>query len=335
MKKSLIFASVTILTIITSLTNCQQDSVDATQSVLETPKILKSVNQIHYPTYTQVETADYQYDVKGNLIKKSFVIDRETKAENVQTETYTYNSNGFLIEKNMKNVIAEPKLTVRQNSETKKYSYTNDRVSLIETAITNNKGIISIETEKYVYDSKGGLTSIEKRIQDGATSTMVYSGGRLTDYIVKSGNGTTTHPYTIENGLVTKITGDGYYVSNTFSVKGQVLKSEIYNDGKLNSYSVYEWSDAIRAESTFHSFKGIPCGQDEMGTTGVYNKFQFFADVSNGKGEIKQLNESSFTNQTNNIGYISRIDLVNQQMFSTPTTPPTIIKSTQIFTYTN
>ena len=259
MKRNLIFASFIIMTIITSLTNCKQESVEITLTPNATCRISKSVNEIQYDIYKQIETTDYQYDTQDNLIKKTFVIDRATKAENVRTETFTYNSNGFLIEKTMKNVIAEPNTSIRQNLETAKYTYTNDLLTSIETTITDNKGVVSLESEKIAYITGNTIKSREKRTQDGTISTSTYENCSLVDFVVKTSAGIMTRPYTIQNGLITKITGSGYYTINTFNEKRQMVKTEIFVNGMLNSYSTFEWSDIQSAEGTIKDFKGIPC----------------------------------------------------------------------------
>jgi hypothetical protein len=341
MKKSLIFRSTIIIAIIIFLINCKSNSIEETLKPSSNCRISKSVNEIQNPnnSYKQIETIDYQYDTQGNLTKRSLVIDRAIKAETQEIQTFTYNSNGFLIEKSTKTTNTEPgTATIQTTSWLEKYTYSNDRLATAEISYTNRKGVTSVENIKYLYNMDSVLSSRENSKPDGTIATSSYDNkGLLTDYVVKSSTGT-TQPYTIQNGLVTKIKEKLANSNFVYDENRHITKNEIYIDGKLNSYINFEYNNALRAELSLPKFKGFPIIKNEMGEEGVADKFQYFADTA-GDGKMQQGNESTFVNQKNSYGLITKIDLTNKVLpcsFSQGNiVPGYITKSTQVFTYTD
>jgi hypothetical protein len=340
MKKSLISRTTIIIAIITFLINCKSNSIEETLQIAKNCKILKSVNEIQNPnnSYKQIETIDYQYDTQGNLTKRSLVIDRATKAEAQEIQNFIYNSIGFLIEKSTKTTYAKPGAAVIQTSWLEKYTYTNDRLATAEISYTDRKGVTSVENIKYFYNMDGVLTSRESRKQDGTIVTSTYDKkGLLTDYVVKSST-CTTQPYTIQNGLVTKIKEKFGYSNFVYNENRQNTKSETYTDGKLNSYSIIEYHSSLIAEVTLPKYKGFPNIKNEMGESGVWDKFQYFADTA-GDGKMQQGDESVYVNQKNSNGLVTKTDLTNK-VLPYSYSPGNIIpgyttKSTQVFTYTD
>jgi hypothetical protein len=335
MKKNFLFASFIILSIITSLTNCKQESVEETLKTTSNHKISKSVteSQSSNNLFKEESIITYQYDNNGNLTKKSMVNDGQTKAYYVQDETYTYNSEGNLMEQAFVGINDEPNIPVRKSSTKSKFTYSNGKLLTIEKSSTNPQGNVSLENTKYFYGGDGVLNSQVRTNQIGTTFTSTYNEkGELIDYVIKT-NSETTRPYTLQNGLVMKETGKGYFVNYIYNEKRQIIKSEVYSDGKLNSYYTIEYDKALKEDTFLPKFKGFPTIINEMGEAGVFAKFMFFADAGNGK--IEKLNESVSINQTLDCGLVGKIDLTNQQFFTTPNTPPTIIKSTQVFSYIN
>ncbi len=341
MKKNLIFRLTFIIAMIIFLINCKSDSIENTLKVAKNCKVLKSVNEIQNPnnSYKQIETIDYQYDIQGNLIKRLLVIDRATKAEAQEIQKFTYNSNGFLIEKSIKTINAQPGVAIVQTSWLEKYTYANDRLATAEISYTNRKGITSVENIKYLYDSGDVLTARESRKDDGTMITSTFdSKGLLIDYVEKSSTGIVAKPYTIQNGLVLKIKEKFGYSSFIYDENRQNTKSETYTDGKLNSYSTIEYNNALRAEITLPKFKGFPIIKNEMGEDGVVDKFQYFAHTA-GDGKMQQGNESTYINQKNTCGLVTKIDLTNK-VLPYSWSPNNIVpgyttKSTQVFTYSN
>jgi hypothetical protein len=272
MKKSLIFRITMIVVIMIS---CKSNSEVNLITPSANCRIIKSVNESKSSndTFIETSTTDYQYDKNGNLTKKSLVIDGKTKAYYVQDETYSYNTEGYLIEQTFVGIIDEPNIPVKKTSSNSKFTYTNGRLSVIEKSNINLQGKVSIENTKYLYDANGVLTSQVRTNSVGTTFTSSYnSKGELTDYIIKT-NTETTKPYTLQNGLVIKDMGKGYYLNYAYNAQRQMVKSEVYNNNKLNSYYTIEYDNSLFSEITIPKFKGFPSIKLEMGSWGCLRNF--------------------------------------------------------------
>jgi len=151
------------------------------------------------------------------------------------------------------------------------------------------------------------------------------------DVIVRTNTGD-TKPYTIQDGLITKVSGPGFYTVYQYNTKRQNIKTETFVNDKLNSYNSFEWCTSKPAESTLPTFKGFPKESYDMGIPGIWLKYQYFGDT--GAAALRQLNESSAVTQKNKDELIMQIDVINQQMGALPTDPTTVVKSSQKFNYT-
>lgn len=335
MKKNLIFRLTFIIAIITFLINCKSDLIEDILKPSSNCRIIKAVveSQSSNDSHKEISTTEYVYNTNGDLIKKSLVIDGKTKSYYVQNETYRYNPEGFLIEQTIVGINDEPNINVRKTSSNSKFSYTDSRLTTIEKSNTNLQGNVSLDYIKYLYDANGVLLSKAKTNSVGSIFTSTYnSNGELIDYEIKTST-ETTKPYTLQNGLVIKDSSKGYYSSNEYNAQRQIVKSQFYNNNKLNSYFTFEYYNGLHSEATMPNFKGFPIIKNEKGELGVFAKFQYFAEPGN--GALEKLNESANVCQKNSNGLVTKIELTNLQFSPVTVTPVTTIKSTQVFTYAN
>ena len=330
------------LLLVILLNNCNKESEKTDFKIKSECIIFQSINTLQSDSDIQVEITNYSFDVNENLAKTTLAIDRTDKigkkSGSLQTQTFNYNSSGFLMEKIITIVYSEADGTIRKRTENQTFTYKNDLLSTSETKVINVEGKETKSSESYSYDANGKISSKIQVRNDGSMLTHTYSNdGTLMSVVLKSGSKETR--FQITDGLITD-NGDNKFIYND---KKQMIKSETYVNGKLNSYATYDWSDALPATRNLPKFKGFPCEcasgmgvgiNERMEISTPLNKFQFFADVYN-NGKIQQLNESVYTVQKNAKGYVSKIDLINKQFQANSNDPANTLKSTQTFTYTD
>ena len=335
MKKSFIFTRFILgLSLVGLLNNCNKVVEQTCACVLNDCKVLQSINTLQSDSDKQTEMTDYQYDTEGKLTKISLTINR-AQSGSLSTETYSYDTDGFLMARNKYNTYTSP---VKQSTENQTFTYKNGLLSTSETRMVDVYGRVTKSSESYTYDATGKLITRQQNTVDGSIILYSYASDEKLVSVLKKKTGVET-TYLVKDGLILD-SGDAKY---TYNDKKRMIKYEIYANGKLNSYATYDWNDALPAIINVLKFKGFPCettiglgvGMSEtMNSIYPLNKFQFFADVL-GNGKQQQLNESVFSVQKNSNGLVSKIDLFNKQFQLNPNDPPNTIKSTQTFTYIN
>jgi YD repeat-containing protein len=331
MKTFRIYHAAVLTSIGLLLAQCNTDQVDSASEMAAACSIESSVNEIQSSNHKQTEIRKYVYDSQGNLSKMTCSVEcietGDKKSSSVTTTTYQYNAAGFLTTKATETISNE----VTKSLETKTYSYENQLLARVETQTTNSQGATTTTIETYKYGTGGVLSTRETRLPNSNVATYTYdASGKLTDYTLRTTTGL-TKPYTIQDGLVTKITGQGSYTVHRYNNQRQVEKTEIFVNDKLNSYMTFEWANMRSPESTLPAFKGFPKEAYEMGVGGVLAKYQYFGDT--GLPSLRQLNESVYVHQKNQNELVTQTSLTNQQMAARPNDPTEVIKSRQTFNY--
>lgn len=277
--------------------------------------------------YTTVMQNTYTYDLSGNLAKVVSTIERKPTTGTIgtqngtTTETYTYNADGYLTamnsERQTKSIGVNNQSTTELLSIVKSYSYTAGRlVSVAQTYKGSYTGSNSSSTMRYEYDSDGDLTRIinEPTGGNGYQQIIVYRKNQLVDYIEKTSSGD-QHPYTIQDGLVTKMVFSGtneLIISTSFDGKNRVIKRDQVIDGQLNQTDTQTWTDAKSASSSLPLFKGFPTPDPDTifsgqaGVTATQNT-SFWNSVSK---TMQPYSQSTSTAQTNAQGYVTNVTKV-------------------------
>ena len=321
------------LFVITSLVIGFNTSCDTSSSKEVTPstdcRIQQYIAVSKSSFYERTNQTTYTYDDQGNLIKTTVSNNQRPTTGTVGTQTftktttYTYNADGYLTASKIDelNQITSPTPIEEKVTTTQSFSYTNSRLSGYTTTRVGAYGITTITIGSLAYDETGGLHSkIESSsyvIHDpskvkempggstGGTRTWIYQNNQLVDYVERSGT-TEQHPYTIVNGVITKIIGSNYEIRLEYDSRQHVIKQEFYVDGTLNDYFTQTWSTAKSASVALPALKGFPnvIAVNDFQQAGVLTsqKTYFRNSVTNA---IEQYQESTYTVQANSQGFIS------------------------------
>ncbi|MFD1144302.1 hypothetical protein ACFQ4C_24460 [Larkinella insperata] len=262
-------------------------------------RIQKIVATAQSDVSSQQEETSFTYNADGNLTQKAFK--RNLSYQNgignqlyTVTDTYTYDANGFLTAaaSQTSEQTTRPNNSVlsQQRSSATTYLYTDGRLTGYETRDQNPYGVVTRSTVVLKYDEKGELvTKIDTRTPEivpadapekpsgPVQSTWTYKSGQVIDYFEKNGT-TESHPWTLQDGLVTKmVLPGGYTQQNTYDNQQRVTKNEEFVNNQLTGYYTHEWSNAKPATSTLPAFKGHPVVRPEFGVAGVMNTYNSYA----------------------------------------------------------
>jgi len=315
-------------------------------------------------TYTNY-TIDYNYDSDGRLLKTTYAGGGNRV---ITTVDYRYNTDGYLTATHSQSVRNTDSLGVPVPGKALSYTsdadftYTNGRLTgyTVKSAGTINPTVVM--TGGYVYNATGDVTqktalttydydpAVVKELPayaSGLRRTWTYANKLLTDYSEKTEGGE-THPYTIQNGLITKVTYAGGYRTHNYDDRQRETKVEVYDGDRVNSSYTVEWSKGWAADRALPVLKGFEAIQatfklnPALGSVSFENAdfgqpfyveqaYRYFADYP-GYGLV-QLTALTNTVQTNARGLITSVTTVNTDQ--TPSLPARSSQSTTTYTYTN
>lgn len=339
----------------TLLTGCQKNSGDDV-----TPdtgcRLEKYTALIQQPGSAQPrnEQATYTYDQNGLLIKadSSWTVPGDAsgvnKSNGTTVTTYSYNAAGFLTASSSQTMVqttlSPGNVSTDQRSLQTSFTYTNDKLTGYVAKSVAGSGLEITVTGTFEYDASGNAvkqtavntytfdpekTKEKPQYPSGWQRTWTYSNKQLMDYTEKSGT-TEIHPYTIQNGLVTKATYPEHYTLHEYDQQQRLIKTQLFQGNKLNYYFTQEWNEGKLPSASFSLFKGFPDLQPAMGYTGIMKRFNFYADYLD--SGVVQLTSIQATAQLNGEGFITN-NLAEQKDF-TPGIPSSTGSRTETFTYT-
>ena len=280
--------------------------------------------------YDETARTTYDYDAPGKLLKTETTTDKKplNGATGIQTGNkivaYTYDATGFLTASTTQElyILTTPGKTYREQiTTTDSYSYATGRLSGHVSKRVGAYGLTQTVTSLFVYDVVGELitkTDVTSTVvhdpaiakeTPGGTSTRVwtYQKNQLIDYIDKYG-GVERRPYTIQNGVVTKMGDASYELRYEYDSQRRILKQENFDKGQLVEYYSQTWAGAKPSSASLPVFKGFPAvpvnWYDNGSPDGVLatKKTFFLNPVSKA---IYLYQESTATVQTNAQGFIS------------------------------
>lgn len=284
----------------------------------------------------QTNRINYSYDSQDKLTKTVSTMEKRPVngatggQTGTTTVTYTYDINGYLTASASQELyvtVSTPTNTIREQiTTTKSYSYTNGRLSGYETNRIGAYGITTKVTGSLAYNPSGDLVSktetststvhdpaIAKEIPGSSAATVriwTYQTNQLVDYVEKFGN-TERRPFTIENGLITKMVFPGtneLVVTAAFDNQKRLTKREEYIDGQLSRYDVQTWTDARPSSASLPGFSGFPAVAQllESTQTGVSSSYKSFYRNTVSK-TMEPYEERVSTVQTNAQGYVTNV----------------------------
>jgi hypothetical protein len=307
--------------------------------------------------YNQTDQTTFDYDTKGNLLKASITSNQTPQNGAIATQTtsktnsYLYAADGLLLmslNSQERNTITLPTKTIQELiTTTASFSYTSNRLSGYVSKRVGAYGITTTTVGKLVYDNTGDLLtrseistnvvsdpSLVKEIPIGSGSSSrvwTYQKGQLTDYAEKTDAGE-TRPFTIQNGLITKISGAGYEVRYGYDGQQRLIKQETFLGGKLNDYFTQTWADVKPASAALPAFLGFPVGisvLDALLPTGILATQTTFSlnPVTN---VMVQYATSTSTVQANAAGFIGGATITTKNVASAASQDKT---TTETYTY--
>jgi hypothetical protein len=344
------------ITMVCSLlfTSCQTDSGENSPATGCRIQKYSAVIQQPGSSQTQNEQAIFTYDDQGKLLKvdSSWTISGGANGTNNSNSStvasYAYNAKGFLTTATSQTVmqtnLGPGNVSIQNRSINTTFSYTQDKLTGYIARSLAFSGLEIIVTGTFEYDAAGNIvkqTAVNTYSYDPATvkevpgypsgwqRTWIYSNKQLTDYIEKTG-GAETHPYTIQNGLVTKATYPESYILFEYDSQQRLTKYQVFNGNTLNSYYTQEWTEGRPYFASLPALKGFPQIQPIMGKTGVMKKFNFYTDYPD--SGVVQLTSITNTVQLNVEDFISQVVAEHKDL--TPGIPAQTGSRTENYIYT-
>ena len=310
-------------------TNCATESTDNLTPNADC-RIQKVMSVSKSKFYDETAQTIYDYDATGKLLKTGMTTDKKPlngatgSQTGNKTITYTYGTNGFLTASTTQElyILTMPDKTYREQiTTTDSYLYASGRLSGFTIKRVGDYGVTETVASAFVYDGAGELITktqvISSVVHDpalvretpGGTSTRIwtYQKNQLVDYTEKSGT-TERRPFTIQNGVVTKMGDATYELRYEYDSQRRILKQENFDKGQLVEYYSQTWADAKPSSASLPLFKGFPAvpvnGYDNLSPAGVLatKKMYFLNPVSK---TIYLYEESTATVQTNARGFTS------------------------------
>lgn len=162
-------------------------------------------------TYTRSQT--YQYDDNGNLLEAAhgyIVVNSGGSVGDQQMKNiYEYDADGFVVYASYVSAITLFNGQVQTVTNTDRYTYENERLSMVASNHLSNDGSI-IDTTRYTYDTEGKLLKYT-HTSNSAEITIAYEGKRVIGY-------TTTYA-----------SGYAYEVTFEYNAQGRMVKSKAFS----------------------------------------------------------------------------------------------------------
>ncbi len=319
-------------------------------------RIQKSVAVSKSKFYDETAQTIYEYDGQGKLLKTTTTTDKKplNGATGIQTGNktvaYTYDATGFLTASATQElyVLTTPDKTYREQiATTDSYAYAAGRLSGHVSKRVGAYGLTQTVTSSFVYDAAGDLTTktniTSTIVHDPAiakekpgadySQTWTYQKNQLVDYAENVG-GTDRHPFTIQNGVVTKLGDASYELRYEYDSQRRILKQENFDKGQLVEYYSQTWAGAKPSSASLPVFKGFPPVSvnwyNNLSPDGVLatKKLFFLNPVSK---VIYLYEESTATVQTNAQGFIS--EAVIKTTHPNPAAADQDVTTTETYTY--
>ncbi|GAA4396388.1 hypothetical protein GCM10023187_04470 [Nibrella viscosa] len=319
-------------------------------------------------TTASTEQTSYVYDAQGRVTGTTFT-NADASGSGVRSSvTYAYNADGFLdrseYQWSSQARLGSGGVQNYTKTATTRYSYTNRR--LTGYTVESSGTIVPTMTLKaaYTYTASGELMTESltttyqydpavkeiPSVPSGFQQSWTYSGGKLTDYVEKSGS-VETHPYTIQNGLVTRYAFQGGYSTYQYDSGQRLTKFESFSGNTLNHYYTFEYSEGKPALAARPGFTGvpdaamalpadilaltgrIPAGRGPFGQPGVVKRYRFYANYTG--GEVIPLTDMVYASQLNSQGFVGSQTIDMRDL--TPGMPASMATTaiTETYTYSN
>jgi YD repeat-containing protein len=307
--------------------------------------------------YNATERTAYTYDGSGNLTRREVTsqlryvdpqIARLANTDGTITDENTYDAQGYLLTALSRTVFrgvdASGRPTTDETTITTRYFYENNRVSSYtkEYRVSPSGGTptTTTNTGAYTYDGAGKLTRRTETVSPGNVQyTWVYDGGKLVDYIQKTGS-TEVHPIQFQNGRIARYSLPGWSATFEYDAGGRPTKMEERPNDRLDRYSTYAWTPGKPATSAVPPLKGFPVLDDGLvnapavdpadGRGSVLaNQKDYYINPQSGATQF--FSETTYAHQTNGAGFVTRTEKTTN--YQNPSTLPQSVKTVTTYSY--
>lgn len=250
---------------------------------------------------------------------------------------YTYDSEGYLTKTTRQTIdrasrsVSGGGPTQTQRSLTTTYGYTSGRVTSYTTVETqlDNRPLTRLGSYSY----NGDQTQQVETSSTGFSRTYVYTKGLLTDYIERTGS-TEIRPWTLKNGLITKMTLVGNYLSEItyeYDEQQRLIRRDEFLNGKPTGYTIYTNDPAKPGAVAVPAQKGFPDVVPVFGRPALETSQKQYSINLNGQTQFYM--DLSATHQANRQGFVTKRSVVSRPQ--NPQALPQMITTTETYTYTN
>lgn len=291
-----------------------------------------------------MDLRNYLYDERMRLKEINYSRRSGTAADLNQfsvenRQIFNYDSNDLLTLKTETEVIEER--ASEQKSKTQKqitthYNYLNGLLTdEMMQQVTSKPNSSVTKTLKTTYEYDAGAKLRKKMTVDeaGFQRVWIFENGLLTDYSQRTAAESETHPLVIKNGLIEKeIYPDGRFGIYEYDTEQHLTKFTLYvnAEGEINHYYTMAWSNGKSHEKALPLFKGHPEIPDFNGKKGVVTHYTFHAEFN---GKVILLNDSNFSNEFYEDGFIKNTVLQNNQFGTAPTDPVYLVTISSVYRY--
>ena len=336
-------------------TNCATESADNLTPDADC-RIQQVMSVSKSKFYDETAQTTYEYDATGKLLKTGTTTDKKPlngatgSQTGNKTVAYTYDATGFLTASTTQElyILTMPNKTYREQiTTTDSYSYASGRLSGFTTKRVGAYGVTQTVTSLFAYDGAGELITktqvISSVVHDPAlvreppggvaTRIWTYRKNQLVDYVEKSG-GAERRPFTIQNGVITKMGDANYELRYEYDSQRRILKQENIDKGQLVEYYSQTWADAKPSSASLPLVKGFPAvpvnWDDNLSLAGVLatKKTFFLNPVSR---VIYLYEESTAAVQTNPKGFVSKAVITTKH--PDPAAASQDMTTTETYTY--
>lgn len=326
------------LTLTIGVMACQNDAPDATNGPNSSALIAEISETTQSADLEGQSIKTFSYDNQRlREIKWTFMSKFKNSPDqrNIQnTETFSYDSNGFLRSKTLNETLedlsANGKRTTQKSIETQ-YTYQNERLILeVEQQRVGTQNTTS--RVSYEYNTTGKLLKRTWQESNGTATIWNYTDGELKTIVKRATNGSESQPCTVQNGVVVREEyPDKGYVKYDYDEQKRLTKATIFAaNGQINSYYTNTWTANFLPEEMLPPLKGHPSPSSlYFGKKGVLTKYEYFASINN---QTTRLNESTYTHQIQG-GLIRSTILKNEQFGILPNDPVTVINTITKYIY--
>jgi YD repeat-containing protein len=220
-------------------------------------KVCKLQSERYSSQGSSDQATSYEYNAQKQLVKIVNTFGNTSS----ETETLTYDSNGFMTGLFSEYIYNSSGITYRTTT-TSRCEYKNNMLSLISSQVNPSSGTAISESYTFEYDPQQKLSKVVYSSSNPSSSrqTYTFSNDKLIGYVSRTSTGVERQPYVIENGLLKRYNDtNGNYTNYEYDTQGRKIRTDNWQNGRI-TYSnlvTYEENGKNSEEAyPFYQLKG-------------------------------------------------------------------------------